>query len=98
MSEPADPFDSWSHDGLEEALESFEDEETRDLFRKFALALDAARLDAPALVDQAGPMSVMRGVMALDDGRARAVLYWLVLGMKQVQLGSDYEEWVRGGE
>lgn len=99
MTEPQDPFDSSSFlDGLEEALESFDDEETREVFREFVHELERAKLDTPALFAQAGPISLMRGVMSLEDGRARAVAFWTLLSLKQAQLGPAYHAWLTRGE
>ena len=97
MSGPSDPFEEWPLEGLEKALRAFESPQERERWKLFSRELDLARPDAQALVAQPNAISLMRAVMAFEEPRARAALFWTVLALARMHRGDAYQDWLEGG-
>jgi len=97
VSGPSDPFEEWPLEGLEKALRAFESPQERERWKLFSRELDLARPDAQALVAQPNAISLMRAVMAFEEPRARAALFWTVLALARMHRGDAYQDWLEGG-
>jgi hypothetical protein len=74
-----------------------EDPEEHERWRLFSRELDLARPDAQALVEQPSAISLLRAVMAFDEPRARAALFWTVLALARMHRGDAYRDWLESG-